>query len=100
MHRSGRTARAFKSGLSVLLIDPSDMQFYKRICKNLHRSILKLSSNFKILLYLENDLTILEIDSLKLMQACQYRIKMAVNLEASEFGLKKVYFKFFNTYIF
>ncbi|KAH7719692.1 DEAD box protein/DEAH protein box helicase [Aphelenchoides avenae] len=37
VHRSGRTARASSSGMSVLLVDPTDVTFYHRICKNLKR---------------------------------------------------------------
>lgn len=37
VHRSGRTARAKKEGVSVVLIDPSETQFYKRMCVTLNR---------------------------------------------------------------
>ena len=37
VHRSGRTARAQKEGVSVILIDPSENQFYKRMCRTLNR---------------------------------------------------------------
>ena len=37
MHRSGRTARALKEGLSVMLIGPEDQQNYKKIVKTLNR---------------------------------------------------------------
>ena len=37
VHRSGRTARAKKEGLSVMLIDPSENQFYRRMCRTLNR---------------------------------------------------------------
>lgn len=35
VHRSGRTARASKEGLSLLLIGPDDMMNYKKIYKTL-----------------------------------------------------------------
>lgn len=35
VHRSGRTARATKEGLCLLLISPDDMMNFKKICKNL-----------------------------------------------------------------
>jgi len=38
IHRSGRTARASKSGLSVLLVDPSETNLYKKLCLTLSRS--------------------------------------------------------------
>ena len=37
VHRSGRTARAQKEGVSIILIDPSENQFYKRMCRTLNR---------------------------------------------------------------
>ena len=41
VHRSGRTARALKEGLSVMLIGPEDQQYYKRIVKTLNRGRLQ-----------------------------------------------------------
>jgi len=38
IHRSGRTARANSQGLSVLLIDPSELYLYKKLCVTLNRS--------------------------------------------------------------
>ncbi|XP_019639049.1 PREDICTED: ATP-dependent RNA helicase DDX24-like [Branchiostoma belcheri] len=35
VHRSGRTARAQKEGLTLLLTGPEDAQYYRRICKTL-----------------------------------------------------------------
>ena len=32
VHRSGRTARAAASGLSVMLVGPDDMKTYRQIC--------------------------------------------------------------------
>ena len=37
IHRSGRTARGTKEGVSVVLIDASENQFYKRMLKNCNR---------------------------------------------------------------
>ena len=37
IHRSGRTARASKEGLSVMLIDPSETQLYRKMCRTLNR---------------------------------------------------------------
>ena len=37
VHRSGRTARASKEGLSVILIDSSESLSYKKICHTLKR---------------------------------------------------------------
>ncbi|XP_030838950.1 ATP-dependent RNA helicase DDX24 [Strongylocentrotus purpuratus] len=37
VHRSGRTARQAKVGLSVTLVSPNEMNFYRRLCKTLNR---------------------------------------------------------------
>ena len=37
IHRSGRTARADKQGVSVLLVSPQEMGMYQRICHNLNK---------------------------------------------------------------
>ena len=38
IHRSGRTARASKEGLSVVLIGPQDVKDYKKIMHTLNKS--------------------------------------------------------------
>ncbi|XP_043277004.1 ATP-dependent RNA helicase DDX24 isoform X2 [Venturia canescens] len=38
VHRSGRTARAQKEGITVLLMEPSEMQYYTTLCKTLGRT--------------------------------------------------------------
>lgn len=38
VHRSGRTARAQKEGITVLMMEPSEKQYYTRLCKTLNRS--------------------------------------------------------------
>ncbi|GAB6025895.1 ATP-dependent RNA helicase ddx24, variant 2 [Chamberlinius hualienensis] len=42
IHRSGRTARASKEGISILLIDPSEQNLYQKICRNLDKGLLDL----------------------------------------------------------
>ena len=43
VHRSGRTARAGATGVSVAFVSPKDLQSYSKICKSLHLvSILAL----------------------------------------------------------
>lgn len=37
IHRSGRTARAQTEGLSLMLIEPQEGVFYKRIYKTLNK---------------------------------------------------------------
>lgn len=38
VHRSGRTARATKEGLSLLLVGPDDMMNFRKICKTLGKT--------------------------------------------------------------
>ncbi|XP_046417990.1 ATP-dependent RNA helicase DDX24 [Neodiprion fabricii] len=38
VHRSGRTARAQKEGITILLMEPSEMQYYTRLCKTLGKT--------------------------------------------------------------
>ncbi|XP_012284459.1 ATP-dependent RNA helicase DDX24 [Orussus abietinus] len=38
VHRSGRTARAQKEGITVLIIEPSEVQYYTRLCRTLGRT--------------------------------------------------------------
>ena len=37
VHRSGRTARAQREGLSVMLVGPEDLKAYRNICKSLNK---------------------------------------------------------------
>ena len=37
VHRSGRTARASKEGLSVMLIESGEIQQYRNLCRTLNR---------------------------------------------------------------
>nr|XP_042904035.1 ATP-dependent RNA helicase DDX24 isoform X2 [Parasteatoda tepidariorum] len=39
VHRSGRTARAKNEGLSLMMIEPQEAVFYKRICKTLNKGL-------------------------------------------------------------
>ncbi|OAD59683.1 ATP-dependent RNA helicase DDX24, partial [Eufriesea mexicana] len=38
VHRSGRTARAQKDGITVLMMEPSEKQYYSKLCKTLGRT--------------------------------------------------------------
>ncbi|XP_076644359.1 ATP-dependent RNA helicase DDX24 [Halictus rubicundus] len=38
VHRSGRTARAQKEGLTVLMMEPSEKHYYTKLCKTLDRT--------------------------------------------------------------
>lgn len=75
VHRSGRTARASKSGFTILFVDSLDIQFYARIKKNLQW---------------EKDLDLLIVDDKPLMDVCSYRVDLASQVESTEYNLKKV----------
>lgn len=38
VHRSGRTARASKQGITVLLIEPNELHNYLKLCRTLDKS--------------------------------------------------------------
>ncbi|XP_001604682.1 ATP-dependent RNA helicase DDX24 [Nasonia vitripennis] len=38
VHRSGRTARAQKEGITVLMMEPTEKPYYSRLCKTLNRT--------------------------------------------------------------
>ncbi|VDN43553.1 unnamed protein product [Gongylonema pulchrum] len=75
IHRCGRTARATKTGLALLLVDPQDVQYYQRICRNLSR---------------ENELPIFPVDSPELYNVLKGRVEVATAVESVEHRLKKV----------
>ncbi|VDK48128.1 unnamed protein product [Anisakis simplex] len=75
VHRSGRTARALNRGITVLMVDLQDTQFYRRICRNLNR---------------EQELPLYPIDSVELFNALQERIKYASDVESCEHRIKKI----------
>jgi len=65
IHRSGRTARARKEGVSVVLIDASENLFYKRMCKNCNR---------------DDDLPAFPVDS-NVLNAIKMRVNTARKLD-------------------
>lgn len=69
VHRSGRTARAAKEGLSLLLIGPDDMMNFKKIYKNLGK---------------DEDLPMFPIES-KCMEAIKEQVNLARQIEKIEF---------------
>ncbi|CAJ0943009.1 unnamed protein product, partial [Mesorhabditis belari] len=73
IHRSGRTARASASGLTVLLVDSQDVSFYRRICQNLNR---------------KQDLPLFPIDAPQLFSALKPRIKIASELDTKNWFTK------------
>ncbi|KAI6224275.1 ATP-dependent RNA helicase DDX24 [Aphelenchoides fujianensis] len=75
VHRSGRTARASRTGQSVMILDPKDVSRYKKICRNLKRT---------------DDLPTLELDNSRRMAALEKRVHLASELERLEYQLRKV----------
>ncbi|KAM3594207.1 uncharacterized protein V6R79_004161 [Siganus canaliculatus] len=69
VHRSGRTARATKQGLSLLLIGPDDMMNFKKIYKNLGK---------------DEDLPMFPIEG-KCMEAIKEQVNLARQIEKIEF---------------
>lgn len=69
VHRSGRTARAAKQGLSLLLIGPDDMMNFKKIYKTLGK---------------DEELPMFPIES-KCMEAIKERVNLARKIEKIEF---------------
>ncbi|XP_055355441.1 uncharacterized protein LOC129600842 [Paramacrobiotus metropolitanus] len=73
VHRSGRTARSFKVGNSVLLLDPSDVKSYNDILRNLKR---------------EEDFSRIDVD-MKILHFAKQRVDLARKIDAVEHGLRK-----------
>ncbi|KAM4543240.1 ATP-dependent RNA helicase DDX24 [Odontesthes bonariensis] len=69
VHRSGRTARATKEGLSLLLVGPDDMMNFKKIYKTLGK---------------DEDLPMFPIET-KCMEAIKERVNLARKIEKIEF---------------
>lgn len=69
VHRSGRTARATKQGLSLLLIGPDDMMNFKKIYKTLGK---------------DEELPMFPIE-IKCMEAIKERVNLARKIEKIEF---------------
>merc|ERR1719322_834792 len=73
VHRSGRTARASKEGLSVILIDSSESLSYKKICHTLKRV---------------EDLPLFPIDS-SVYSSVKARMQRARELDKLKLGARK-----------
>ncbi|KAM8917550.1 ATP-dependent RNA helicase DDX24 [Spinachia spinachia] len=73
VHRSGRTARATKEGLSLLLVGPDDMMNFKKIYKALGK---------------DEDLPMFPIET-KCMEAIKERVNLARRIEKIEFHNSK-----------
>ncbi|RXN22844.1 ATP-dependent RNA helicase DDX24 [Labeo rohita] len=69
VHRSGRTARATREGLSLLLIGPDDLMNYKRICRTLQK---------------DEDLPVFPVQN-ECMKAIKERVTLAWKIEKMEY---------------
>ncbi|XP_047201041.1 ATP-dependent RNA helicase DDX24 [Girardinichthys multiradiatus] len=69
VHRSGRTARATKEGLSLLLIGPDDVMNFKKISKTLGK---------------DEDLSVFPLEN-RCMEAIKERVNLARKIEKIEF---------------
>lgn len=70
VHRSGRTARATKEGLSLLLIGPDDVINFKKISKTLGKD--------------EEELSVFPVET-KCMEAIKERVNLARKIEKIEY---------------
>ncbi|XP_073683428.1 ATP-dependent RNA helicase DDX24 [Garra rufa] len=69
VHRSGRTARATREGLSLLLIGPDDLMNYKKICRTLEKN---------------EDLPLFPVQN-ECMNAIKERVTLARKIEKMEY---------------
>ena len=74
VHRSGRTARASKKGVSVLLVEPKDAVNYRKLCSTLNEG-----SHFELLPIKED-----------LLRNLHSRVKLAREIDVLEHSLSKV----------
>merc|ERR1719431_2334147 len=73
IHRSGRTARADKQGVSVMLVSPAEMTMYQRICHNLNKS---------------EHLPLFPVET-KYLPGVKRRVQLAQDIESAEHRMKK-----------
>ncbi|KAK9874675.1 hypothetical protein WA026_005495 [Henosepilachna vigintioctopunctata] len=73
IHRSGRTARANKQGLTLLIIDPSELQNYFKVCKTLKKS---------------EDISVFPVQQ-NYFEAIKQRVNLARELDKLQLQIKK-----------
>ncbi|XP_048393495.1 ATP-dependent RNA helicase DDX24 [Stegostoma tigrinum] len=73
VHRSGRTARATKAGLALMLVGPSDMIHFKKICKTLGK---------------DENIPLFPVQA-KCMSAIKARVNIARSIEKMEYQHNK-----------
>ncbi|KAJ8672439.1 hypothetical protein QAD02_003698, partial [Eretmocerus hayati] len=73
IHRSGRTARAQNKGITVLIMEPSEKQFYSRLCRTLNRT---------------EDLPIFPVSD-RLLMAVKERVDLARKIDCLELKCRR-----------
>ncbi|KAK3091430.1 hypothetical protein FSP39_019832 [Pinctada imbricata] len=73
VHRSGRTARAMKEGLSVMLVGPDDVKNYRKIIHNLNKS---------------EDLPLFPIDQ-KILPSVKKRVSLTRQIDTASYRFQK-----------
>ncbi|XP_078418322.1 ATP-dependent RNA helicase DDX24 isoform X2 [Cetorhinus maximus] len=74
VHRSGRTARATKAGLTLMLVGPTDIMHFKKICKTLGKN---------------ENVPLFPVQA-KCMSAIKARVNVARSIEKMEYQHNKV----------
>lgn len=74
VHRSGRTARASREGLSLMLIEPSEAAAYRQLCSTLKKD--------------KTDLPDYEVD-MRIFAAIKQRVNLARDIESLEHRTKR-----------
>ncbi|XP_076230971.1 ATP-dependent RNA helicase DDX24 [Calliopsis andreniformis] len=73
VHRSGRTARAQNEGITVLMMEPSEKQYYTKLCKTLGRT---------------QDLPVFPVED-RLLIAIKARVEIAREIDKLELKLRR-----------
>ncbi|RZC39427.1 ATP-dependent RNA helicase DDX24 [Asbolus verrucosus] len=90
VHRSGRTARASQQGITILLIEPSEMQNYIKLCKTLSKSSI-VNSCFRKFCNCPipgEDLPVFPVDD-SYLKAVKERVNLARELDKLELEVRK-----------
>uniref|UniRef100_A0A7E4VX70 ATP-dependent RNA helicase n=1 Tax=Panagrellus redivivus TaxID=6233 RepID=A0A7E4VX70_PANRE len=75
VHRSGRTARISNKGIAILMVDPLEVSYYRRICQNLQK---------------DKDFPVFDIDAPTMFNAAKERTRLATFVEQLQHRLVKI----------
>ncbi|XP_031767899.2 ATP-dependent RNA helicase DDX24 [Galleria mellonella] len=89
VHRSGRTARANKEGLTILMMEPSEAYLYAKLCKTLNKTSelptfpvpAHALSTLKELVAVARELDALMLKKRRVVQALGWRDKLAKEMD-------------------